>query len=85
MIEIVAMQVENYVGTVYDIDWNESLEEMEAYNLFLKQGGRKFVMSLYTDYGVCPSGYTTASWGRMDVKEVEAFGPFTHRPKKRLF
>lgn len=44
----------------------------------------KFTITLCTRYGWCGSGYTTASWGEMDVKPVNHFGPATHLPKDHL-
>lgn len=47
------------------------------------QGRCKFTITLTTLFGWCGSGYTTATWGQMDVDRVTDFGPATHLPKNR--
>ena len=83
---VVGMRVEKFIGTQAAAD-NCDTEECndEKFILFcsvkLPYGYRKFTITLYNSRGWCFSGYTTASWGYMKVKEVDEFGPMTHLPK----
>lgn len=91
-IHVVGMRAEKYIGvTAGDDEWEKNTEPCndEKYILFCivrlpyKQC-RKYTITLSTKEGWCYSGYTTASWGYMDIKEVDDFGPATHRPKDKL-
>ena len=44
----------------------------------------KYEVILWTEYGECPSGYTSASWGHCEVKKVDSFIGSTHIPIKEL-
>ena len=44
----------------------------------------KFTITLSNEGGWCGSGYCAATWGDMEIKEVEKFGPLTHRPKRGM-
>ena len=91
-VSVVGMRVEKFIGTravtegdaaYYNCDTEECNDE--KFILFclvkLPYGYKKFTITLFTDRGWCGSGYTTASWGNMKIKEVDDFGPFTHAPK----
>lgn len=49
--------------------------------LFKATCNKKFELSLYEDSGWCGSGYCGASFGHMNVVEVDKFLGFTHKPK----
>lgn len=88
-IYVVGMRVEKFIGV------EASNDEMECdtkecnsdkYILFCSARwpyNKKFTITLYREGGWCMSGYTTASWGLMKIKEVDSFGPFTHLPKDK--
>lgn len=89
---VVGMRVEKCIGTEAvtegpDFYFNCETQECndERFILFcsakLPYIHKKFTITLYTSHGWCGSGYTTASWGYMKVKEVDNFGPFTHMLK----
>lgn len=89
-IYVVGMRVEKFIGVEAGED-NKKLNVKECnsdkYILFCSVKfpyTRKFIITLYTEGGWCGSGYTTASWGFMKVKEVDDFGPYTHLPKDKL-
>lgn len=44
----------------------------------------KYEVSLWTEYGDCPSGWCSASWGRCTVRLVYSFIGSTHKPIKNL-
>jgi hypothetical protein len=45
------------------------------------ENGKKAEIELSTSHGLCPSGYTSASWGHLEVKEVNKFSGFSFVPK----
>ena len=93
-IKVIGLAVEKYVGedvSGHNCHFEYTPAEMEKYHLFvtapLPYGRRKarYVITVWTDYGECGSGWCTASFGHMEVKRVDHFGPFTHRPKQPLY
>ena len=72
--KILAMRKENYIGKVVD-DYDDyhpkyKDEEMTRHYLYVNEAGSLFEICLEEEFGMCPSGYTTASWGKMEIKEV---------------
>lgn len=87
--KIVGMRKEFYIGEKvagHNCDFNHESTELEKYHLFgVLDNGYKVQITLYEEYGECYSGWTTASWGIMEVKYVnEVFGIMTHVPKEEL-
>lgn len=86
-IYVVGMRVEKRIGvTSAEEAFDTECCNSEKYILFCnvhinKYYQRKFTITLYEDYGWCGSGYTTASFGYMEIDEVKDFGTATHRPK----
>ena len=86
---VVGMRVEDFIGIkpcgeAYETEPCSS----KKYILFCfvpiwRTNKRKFTITLYKTGGWCGSGYTTASFGHMKIKEVDDFGPATHKPKYR--
>lgn len=86
MLRIIGLFVRDYVGADYsdDEEWNP-IEQCE-YNFYVVDPDTKmkYVITLTNSYGMCPSGYSRASWGYMDITQVAEFGPFNYIPKNRL-
>lgn len=83
---VVGMRVEKFVDEVPGEDIFDMVpDENDKYSLFCitAEGRVKLIISLITRYGWCGSGYTTASWGDIEVEHVKEFGPATHLPKDR--
>lgn len=86
-IHVVGMRVEKYIGVEAGNDeWSCDTQPCndEKYILFCivrlpYKRCLKYTITLSSDGGWCGSGYTTASWGSMNIKEVNEFGPFTHK------
>lgn len=86
-IYVVGMRKEYFVDYgPGDSAFDESPFFNERYILFCTADNAfvKFTITLCTRRGWCGSGYTTASWGEMDVKRANHFGPATHLPKDHL-
>lgn len=85
-VHVVGMRKEYFIDNVpgYD-DYDKVPGENERCVLFCtaKAGNAidKFTITLWTDYGWCFSGYTTASFGHFSIERVSKFGPATHAPK----
>lgn len=86
---VVGMRKELFVDNIPgDDEFNDVPGENERYILFCTtaEGRIKFTITLWTSYGWCGSGYTTASWGTLSCSDVfsdfrDNFGPATHLPK----
>lgn len=82
----VGMRKEYFIDNVPGCnDYDEVPGENERYVLFCtaKAGNviDKFTITIWTSYGWCFSGYTTASFGHLSIERVSKFGPATHAPK----
>lgn len=60
------------------LDIEYSPEVGFKYEILLQGSYQKFMLSLSNEYGMCPSYYTTASWGEARLVQVQFFGPMTH-------
>lgn len=49
-----------------------------------KEYHNKYEITLRSEYGVCASGWTTASYGFVDIKPVNNFRPWNYKPKQRI-
>lgn len=83
---VVGMRKELFVDDVPgDDSFDEVPGENERHILFCTtaEGRIKFTITLWTSYGWCGSGYTTASWGNLTCHNVyrNNYGPATHLPK----
>lgn len=58
----------------------EVTDEVEYTLHCVDEGGYKYKITLSQTNGVCPSGWTDASWGNISIDRVDAFGGFTHSP-----
>ena len=62
-------------------------KEYEGYVVYLKENENYYSINLFMTYGVCSSGYTTATWGHMEIKKIiESDLPkIEHVPKTELY
>ena len=49
-----------------------------------KEYHRKYEITLRNGYGECGSGWTTASYGFVDIKPVNNFRPWNYKPKQQI-
>lgn len=83
---VVALAEERYAYETYLSD-DEGVQTVDGLkqHLFLHVEDEGLLkISVETRVGSCYSGYTSASYGYLRVKEVEGVGPFTHRPIKPM-
>jgi hypothetical protein len=86
--KIIGLRIEKYIGTNvegHNCDFRYYDDELERHVLCaVLSDGKKVEIYLTNEYGECGSGWCTASWGRIEVKEVSRFGGYTHKPIKDL-
>lgn len=64
---------------------DDKFEDNSKYILnCISENHLKYEVSLWTEYGDCPSGWCSASWGHCEVKHVDSFIGSTHKPIKDL-
>jgi len=87
-IYVIGLLIEKYIGRDEGFDSDGEVRiadvESERYILMLKRGFAKFELTLWNSYGMCPSGWTTASWGNYRIKKVNNFRPFSHVPTEEI-
>ena len=86
--KIIGMRIEKYIGQnikghSWDFEYYD--EEMERHILYgINSDGQKIKITLYEEYGVCGSGWTTASWGRIEIEYIDSFEGYDYKPIKEL-
>ena len=64
---------------------DDDFEDNSKYILnCISENNLKYEVSLWTEYGDCPSGWCSASWGHCEVRLVDSFIGSTHKPIKYL-
>ena len=86
--KIVGLRVEKYIDSKvsgHNCDFTYKDAEFERHILCgVLSDGRKVEITLSRSEGICGSGWTTASYGNISVKEVARFNGFTHNPLKPI-
>lgn len=90
-IYVVGMRMEKFIGVEADsstsYDTKPCNDEKCILFCIVKTPygiSKKCTITLSSKGGWCGSGYTTSTWGDMDIEEVDEFGPATHKPKDNL-
>lgn len=86
---IVGMRYSKYMGQYtfisnkFTSDISVVKKKLPKYVIYLKNDDNKYYkLTLYTKYGICPSGYTTASWGMYKFQKVKNLGTMNYVSKK---
>lgn len=85
--KVAGMREETFMGQYCDghnCDFTYTDAELPKKIICCTKGDKKYEIGLYEEYGECPSGWTTASWGHIEMRQVEEFGEITKIPKKEL-
>ena len=84
ILKIIGLRVEKYIAYESRDDYSDESDEVEREKHVLcvvYENGKKAEIELSASHGLCPSGYTSASWGHLEVKEVDKFSGFSFVPK----
>lgn len=83
--KIVGLRVEKYIQKDLSPEDNEKRIE-DRYILYaLDEFEQKIEITLYKEIGMCPSGYCAASWGQINARLVNEFGPMEYVAVKDLY
>jgi hypothetical protein len=86
--KIIGLRVEKYIGkevSGHNCDFEYKDAEFEKHIILgLLEDNRKVEIELRYEEGECGSGWCTASYGIMDVKVVDKFNGYTHKPKNEI-
>ena len=86
--KIIGLRIEKYIGKqvtghILDLEYDDAEFEKHIICAILSNG-KKVEIELSTSKGVGSSGWTTASYGHMELNYVKQFKGYTHVPKKPL-
>lgn len=84
-IKIIGERKEEYEGEVCEgsnCDFQYSKTNLTKDVICIECEGKKYEIAMHNTYGECPSGWTTASWSFMEIREVKEFKKMTHKIKK---
>lgn len=86
--KIIGLRIEKYIDTKvtgHNLDFEYKDAEFQRHIICaVLSDNKKVEITLSESEGVCGSGWTTASYGHMEVKYVNKFNGFTHIPKRPL-
>jgi hypothetical protein len=87
-IRIVGLRIEHYIGKAvvqnrYNFEYHDA--EFKRHVLCCRYHGDGIEITLRRSEGECYSGYTTASFGHIKVKQVSRFGSYGYVPKEEMF
>ena len=88
--EIIGLRIEKYIGKSisgdnYKFKYSDADFEKHIICAINSNTNNKLEIELSRSEGECCSGYTTATWGNINVTEVANFKGYTFTPNKRLF
>ena len=88
MIKIKGMNIERYIGENikgHNLDFEYYKDVLTRHIIYgIKEDGQRVSITLYEEYGECGSGLTTASWGHMEVKNIDKFPPFGYKANENI-
>lgn len=86
--KIIGLRIEKYIGkkvSRHNCDFEYNDAEFEKHIILgLLEDNRKVEIELTNEEGECGSGWCTASWGNFEIKHVDKFNGYTHKPIKEL-
>lgn len=90
MLKVIGLKVEMFLNTMiegHNCDFRYFKDEDKKYTLFVRtveHRSKLFAIRLKNTYGECGSGWTTASYGHMEVEKIDHTGPFNYAPLKEI-
>ena len=86
-LNIVGERKEKYVGKVFEgfnCIFTCKEQELTRDVICVECDGKKYEFAMEVEYGTCPSGWTTSSYGHLEIREVSDFKNMTHKVTKPL-
>ncbi|ASA22617.1 hypothetical protein [Paenibacillus donghaensis] len=87
--KIVGLRIEKYIGesvSGHNCDFEYVDTEFERHVLFgILEDKRKVKITLWEEQGECGSGWCSASWGKVEVEEIEKFEGYTYTTKEQIY
>ncbi|MBQ2886664.1 MAG: hypothetical protein IJE43_23340 [Alphaproteobacteria bacterium] len=85
-IQVLGLGVEKYIET-FDYYNDKIKDEAERYKIFAidVMNGKKYIINLSEERGMCGSGYCSSTYGKMKVEEYKKGSAFTHKPKGVIY
>ena len=74
--KIVGMNIEKYIGHSvegHNCDFDYVNAEFQRHILYGTEENKKFEITLSVEEGECGSGWTTATFGKLNIKEIDSF------------
>lgn len=87
-LKVLGLKEEKYVGQMVsgsNTFFEYYDEEMTRYHILTENEFGKWTITLEESFGECPSGWTTASWGHMNITRTKEDMEPTHVPISPLF
>lgn len=82
---VLGLQQIHYLADYIKVEpYNIPYIESTRYNVLLLKDDTKYLLKLIEIYEMCPSLWTTASYGKMKLIEFNKNIPLTHIPKKKI-
>lgn len=86
--KIIGLRIEKYIDkgiSGHNCDFEYADEEFEKHILCaVLSNDKKVEITLSRSEGECMSGWTSASWGDIEIKEVQKFNGYNYLPKKTI-
>ena len=87
--EVIGVREEKYIGTNVEEEANLEFkyykEEMTRHIICgLLPNNKKVEITLEDEYGECGSGWSVASWGKLNYKVVNKFNGYNYIPRKKI-
>lgn len=87
-LKVLGLRKEIYIGTEisgFNMDFEyKDVEKTKYIFNCVDASYDKYEVTIWEEDGMCGSGYTTASWGNIAIKEVKNFSGFQYKPKKEI-
>lgn len=78
--KILGLRIEKFMD-VADYDTPETFENTRYFIYARGEFNEIYEFLLFQNFGMCYSGWTTASWGNIEYQVVDKLPSFTHKPK----
>ena len=85
--KFLGVNIEEYETNIlkgHNCDFEVKKKIKPKYHLFFSDQEEKFEYILFVKYGICSSGWTNATWGKIKMKKIEEFPNFEFKPNEKF-